>query len=508
MMDVVAFRDGAGGWWVHILWSALNGSNYSDVNWTYLRYNSSHTVTNNVGSILAQPFDTQDPYSGSLDFRHELADPKVVQSSTPSLYLTWASSNGTTGLYFQKLTWNGTNWTQGTIRTIDSATPGNLQHPRYRASTRLRRDSCAHHARPGKCHGSVGGGAGRGRYHDDPHRQRSATSATGSSRTPRSATTPTRTSISSPRLMTTTITGRASTTGVLPPGAHGRWTNPTTPTAARPPPASCEGQKGSPRWGLCTSCSPRVRTRPGTSHLFPLHLSLSKQESGASRSGSGACLLSPTPAWLLRVRPLFTPASIAGIKAWWDFSDISTLYQQASPTALPVTADGQTIAVVTDKSGGGNELEQNTASYEPTYKTGIINGKSVARFDGVDNFLDATTVGADTSWTFFIVAQKRSAVTGSSQGLFPVAASANIITNSTIGAGTGLIWRNNSGSNAVAISGTSSPTNVNVIVGVVTSATAMGFYVNGGTSVGSSDPHDDVVHGYGVFARRRCWWLR
>ena len=86
--------------------------------------------------------------------------------------------------------------------------------------------------------------------------------------------------------------------------------------------------------------------------------------------------------------PTGWPVTLFGsdLLAWWDFSDASTLYQAADLTN-PVSADGQTILSVSDKSGNDVTLSHATAG--PTYKTGIQNGLSVARFAATD-LLDGT----------------------------------------------------------------------------------------------------------------------
>jgi hypothetical protein len=93
--------------------------------------------------------------------------------------------------------------------------------------------------------------------------------------------------------------------------------------------------------------------------------------------------------------------------AWFDFSDIATLHQ-TNDTSTPVTADGQTIGYVADKSGSGNHATQATDTKRPLYKTSIQNGKSVARLDGTDDHL-AFSVSAGAAKHWFLVARKRSA---------------------------------------------------------------------------------------------------
>ena len=83
----------------------------------------------------------------------------------------------------------------------------------------------------------------------------------------------------------------------------------------------------------------------------------------------------------------WTPADL--IKAgdtggWFDFSDLSTLFQLSAGTT-PVTADAQPIGRVNAKYGAGAkafDLFQSTTSSKPTYKTD--GSRHWAQFDGVD----------------------------------------------------------------------------------------------------------------------------
>lgn len=88
----------------------------------------------------------------------------------------------------------------------------------------------------------------------------------------------------------------------------------------------------------------------------------------AMQSGGGAA------AW--------TPASIAGLQLWLDASQIAGLN------------DGDAVATWSDVSGNAQHATQATASKRPLYKTSILNGQPVVRFDGVDDFLENGTFTA------------------------------------------------------------------------------------------------------------------
>ena len=75
--------------------------------------------------------------------------------------------------------------------------------------------------------------------------------------------------------------------------------------------------------------------------------------------------------------------------AWYDPSDLTTLYQDAAGTT-PVTAVGDPVGRVEDKSGNGNHASQSTAAARPIYRQDG-NGKFYLDFDGVD---DAMATGS------------------------------------------------------------------------------------------------------------------
>jgi hypothetical protein len=67
---------------------------------------------------------------------------------------------------------------------------------------------------------------------------------------------------------------------------------------------------------------------------------------------------------------IFNPLSLfaAGEKGvWFDPTDISTLFQDAAGT-IPVTAYGQKVGKILDKSGNGNHATQSNAAFQPTYQ--------------------------------------------------------------------------------------------------------------------------------------------
>lgn len=96
----------------------------------------------------------------------------------------------------------------------------------------------------------------------------------------------------------------------------------------------------------------------------------------------------------------FDPATLfAGAEtgAWYDPSDLTTLFQDTL-AATPVTADGDPVGRINDKSGNGNHLIQGTAGSRPLYKT--AGGLHWLQFDGTDDFLRSNfTVTTTGAWT-------------------------------------------------------------------------------------------------------------
>jgi hypothetical protein len=69
--------------------------------------------------------------------------------------------------------------------------------------------------------------------------------------------------------------------------------------------------------------------------------------------------------------------------AWYDPSDFSTMFQDTAGT-VPVTAVGQSVARINDKSGRGNNATQATTSRQPLLEQDAV-GRYYLRFDGVDD---------------------------------------------------------------------------------------------------------------------------
>ena len=91
------------------------------------------------------------------------------------------------------------------------------------------------------------------------------------------------------------------------------------------------------------------------------------------------------------VTAAFSPASLfaSGEQgAWYDPSDLTTMFQDRAGTT-PVTADGQTVGKILDKSGNDNHAVAPSDAARPLYKTS--GGLHRLQFDGVDDSLSTAS---------------------------------------------------------------------------------------------------------------------
>ncbi len=78
--------------------------------------------------------------------------------------------------------------------------------------------------------------------------------------------------------------------------------------------------------------------------------------------------------------PPFDPSSVAGLRLWL----------KADALAL---ADNAPVEAWPDLSGSANNVEQATGMKMPTFKTNILNGLPIVRFDGIDDTLFRPAAG-------------------------------------------------------------------------------------------------------------------
>ena len=100
---------------------------------------------------------------------------------------------------------------------------------------------------------------------------------------------------------------------------------------------------------------------------------------------------------------------------WYDPSDKSTLFQDVAGT-VPVTKDGDPVALMRDKSGNGNHATVTVSTARPTYKTdGALHWLA---FDGVDDYLEVKPFAAAMQQPYsFVAGVQRMATAGISASL-------------------------------------------------------------------------------------------
>lgn len=86
-------------------------------------------------------------------------------------------------------------------------------------------------------------------------------------------------------------------------------------------------------------------------------------------------------------------------------SGLAVHYDARTLTGL---SDGDKIASCPDLSGNGRDAAQEEEAKQPLYKTGILNDKPVMRFDGEDDFLQATGFTLEQPNTIFVVGTQSS----------------------------------------------------------------------------------------------------
>jgi hypothetical protein len=97
--------------------------------------------------------------------------------------------------------------------------------------------------------------------------------------------------------------------------------------------------------------------------------------------------------------PTATSAGGGGTFAPTDISDLAIWLEADNITGA---VDGDAIGTWTDLSGNGRNATQTGATQKPLYKTGIINGKPVLRFDASNDALE-TSFFLSGSYSIFIV---------------------------------------------------------------------------------------------------------
>ena len=76
---------------------------------------------------------------------------------------------------------------------------------------------------------------------------------------------------------------------------------------------------------------------------------------------------------------------------FYDPNDLSTMFQDAAGT-VPVTAAGQPVGLIKDKSGNNNHAYQTTSASRPILRQNASTGAYYLEFDGSDDFLVTNSI--------------------------------------------------------------------------------------------------------------------
>lgn len=103
-------------------------------------------------------------------------------------------------------------------------------------------------------------------------------------------------------------------------------------------------------------------------------------------------------------------------------------------------SDGTAVSSWSDSSGNGRTLTQGTGSAQPTFKTNIINGRPVVRYDGGDTLTTGTQyINTANKHTCFAVIRQTSV------------ADQEVFGNDVVGAGCNWRFRNNGGTQQLRV---------------------------------------------------------
>jgi len=76
---------------------------------------------------------------------------------------------------------------------------------------------------------------------------------------------------------------------------------------------------------------------------------------------------------------------------FYDPNDLSTMYQDSAGT-IPVTAAGQPVGLILDKSGRNNHAYQTVSASRPILQCNATTGAYYLAFDGVDDYLQTNSI--------------------------------------------------------------------------------------------------------------------
>ncbi len=189
--------------------------------------------------------------------------------------------------------------------------------------------------------------------------------------------------------------------------------------------------------------------------------------------------------WVPSKVAAFSPDQVAGLETWLEGRFITGL------------SDGDPVTTWEDSHTSNKDATQGTGAAKPTYKTSIVNGLAVVRFDGTDDYLLSALTNNDATRTVFVVAVQASSTGNRTVWSLKAGGSDSRVCNvsntwnydapaTSLGAAATTSWalttvRFNSTASADCYLGTGSATNLNPDDGYQTGVQALGLgtYWNG-----------------------------
>ena len=98
---------------------------------------------------------------------------------------------------------------------------------------------------------------------------------------------------------------------------------------------------------------------------------------------------------------------------FYDPNDLSTMFQDAAGT-VPVTAVGQPVGLIRDKSGRNNHAFQANSASRPILRKNAVTGFNYLEFDGSDDFLQTNNIDFTGTDKMSLFAGAKSLLTSSS----------------------------------------------------------------------------------------------
>lgn len=176
----------------------------------------------------------------------------------------------------------------------------------------------------------------------------------------------------------------------------------------------------------------------------------------------------------------FVPTDLgATLVRWWK-ANVGAY----SDTGTTLAVDSATVNQWNDQSGNASNIIQSTSGNRPTFKTSILNGLPVLRFDGAGDKLSAS-ISAMSAQTAFIVLRKRSATAGN-EGALEWANVSTIFANAAYGAA----WQWYSANSGNVFSFGGDVQNWTTICVKFASTSSLTMYRNGSIVGSAVDPDD------------------